>query len=763
MSESKRVAKRWNLGVIASIAALGLAVAPPQGLAQMAAPAKPPATGYIVRQVVLKDARSAQMMRERLDAMKSTGAFRDVSAGPVPNQALVKELSFMTAGNVLLVSGEAAKVEANIASIQLMAYMAERPRAHLQMSLRVVQITGPASAEVTQLSEAVQALVQAQRDEVVRTFSDLADYLSRRLRDPSCQTAQLVKITEPLLPSLGQPERTPSIPETLLLLMLDRLATRLKPVAGAPAPSASQEAVAEENAATHEDLLSLPRTISRLLADPNRDPNTAAEEVRPALQRWLARVDQLRQKFRQYGADLGKSRGTAAVAQLKESLSLPDGGVPDWIALRLSRSLEVTERAFPNLVRDHALKTVGEFERRFDAAYRRGQQLGSDLDQAESAQRSAGRDAKTRPTQGKTTQTLLGLKTLADSLAPPPMALFDQVAGVVEAVSPSPEQVIALFREYTTERRALDAVLAGMEGAAPVNYAKLQSLETSLNLWLRRSAEALGRALEQQFYSQYTNELRLLANRTLGGSSDRDILSQSNLYTLPDTVRDQLLSGSDVNIFLSNSISLQFAPDTTNAVSAQVQSSLPSQRTLAERLSSATSAQKQIEQLNLTPGMQLDTAHVLGSLLAGGEAVPVKGGISFSATPSVGYDAGTVNLVMSTSQTLDPAAEKVADRVANHSISNATITALSYEPMVLSTLASNMSYFEEVGGIPILRKTPLIKELVKDIPIKPFMTQKRQRGVVQSSVLILEPIVIPTIEDLVRYQSGYRTIPISAQ
>ena len=79
--------------------------------------------------------------------------------------------------------------------------------------------------------------------------------------------------------------------------------------------------------------------------------------------------------------------------------------------------------------------------------------------------------------------------------------------------------------------------------------------------------------------------------------------------------------------------------------------------------------------------------------------------------------------------------------------------------MVLSTLASNMSFFEKVGGIPILRKTPIIKELVNDIPVKPLGTTKRQRGVVQASVVILEPIVIPTIEDLVRYQSGYRYQP----
>jgi hypothetical protein len=444
------------------------------------------------------------------------------------------------------------------------------------------------------------------------------------------------------------------------------------------------------------------------------------------------------------------------VVQLKESLMTPSTGVPDWIAIRLVRSLEVTERAFPSLTREHALRTVEEFERRFESAAKRGQQFLADLEEAAGAHKAAKDGDRDRPA-GKITQSLLALKALANRLAPPPMAIFDQVAAVVDAVSPSPEQVIALFRDYSAERAKLDASLAGDPGAAPVNFAKLQNLETTLNLWLRRSAEALGRSLEGQFYSQYTNELRLLANKSLGRTSDRDLLSQTQISAVPDVARDQLLAGSSVNIFLSNSISLQFAPDTQNSVSAQVQSSLPSQKSLGERLQSANDAQAKITALNAAvPGLQLDAAKVVGSLLSGGEPVPVRGGMNFSATPSIGYDAGTVNLILSTSQTLEPSGEKVGDRVANHSISNATINALSYEPMVLSTLASNMSFFEQVGGIPVLRKAPLIKELVNDIPVKPIGTTKRQRGVVQASVVILEPIVIPTIEDLVRFQSGFR-------
>src|SRR5207248_9469285 len=141
------------------------------------------------------------------------------------------------------------------------------------------------------------------RDEVVRTFGDLGDYLNRRLHDPAAPTAQLVKITEGLLPTLGSGERTPTVPETLLLLMLDRLATRMKPVAPA-APQVEEAAAA--NAALHEDLVALPRHITRLLANPHHEMPEAAEAIRPDLQRWTTRVEQLRQPFHQYDVQLEK-------------------------------------------------------------------------------------------------------------------------------------------------------------------------------------------------------------------------------------------------------------------------------------------------------------------------------------------------------------------------------------------------------------------------------------------------------------------------
>ena len=55
----------------------------------------------------------------------------------------------------------------------------------------------------------------------------------------------------------------PTVPEILLLLMLDRLALRLKP---AVPPSPEAEAAAEANAQQRRDLIALPRHIARLLA-----------------------------------------------------------------------------------------------------------------------------------------------------------------------------------------------------------------------------------------------------------------------------------------------------------------------------------------------------------------------------------------------------------------------------------------------------------------------------------------------------------------
>jgi hypothetical protein len=95
----------------------------------------------------------------------------------------------------------------------------------------------------------------------------------------------------------------------------------------------------------------------------------------------------------------------------------------------------------------------------------------------------------------------------------------------------------------------------------------------------------------------------------------------------------------------------------------------------------------------------------------------------------------------------------VTERVTSHKIDDATITALSYEPMVLSTLTSNVSYYTNESGIPILRRIPIIKDVLNEIP---GLGQTARKGVFQSSLLILEPVVIPTIEDLIRFHDGWR-------
>jgi hypothetical protein len=371
---------------------------------------------------------------------------------------------------------------------------------------------------------------------------------------------------------------------------------------------------------------------------------------------------------------------------------------------------------------------------------------------------------------------LLALKSLSEELVPAPLALFDSVSMTADNAAPSPDQLIQMFREYAAERKKLEGSLWEKQGVAPpaaqatapagmpvvtpvgvvdpVNYGKLQALEAGLNLWMRRVSEAMARMLEQRFYRRYVNELRLLANKQLGNTSDRTLLNDSNIDEVPDVTRDLLLSDTGVNIFVSNSVSLQFAPETMNTVSANVQAALPAKLSILERAQQAQQAAGALGALTSQYGINGEA--LVKALLAGGQSVPVQSGINLSASPTIGYDASTVTMQLTANQTLEPNNNKVADRVTNHSIGSATVTALSYEPMVLSTLASNVSYYENTGGVPILRKVPGLKSILKDIPLKPFKEGKRQKGVYQSSVIILEPVVIPTIEDLVRFHTGWR-------
>lgn len=733
-------------------------------------PAAPAVNGAIVRRIVMKDALSAEAFKVKLETMKASGLFKDAIAGVDPKKPVPIEISFLVSGNYLLVAGSKDWVDANLESVRLMAYLFERPRAHLLLNLRVVQLTGPANADVIQMTETVRGMVDAQREEVVRTFSDLEDYLTSRIRAREGNELAAYKAVKSLFPTIGDGSRPMTVPEILVLLMLDRSSP-------APRGSAIKDQAEEE---TNAALLDLPRRLDMALRDPQMKDSEVAKEIQDELVAWKKAVTAARDWTAHYASEIGKGGkgdkgdGGNAIGTFADALSADSCPLPSWLIRRLSRSLNMTQRLYPNLVNKHVKESLEELSRRFTLTLERcdalekaiaaGDEPPAEMPEIEERKK----DKKMPPVPvpaGRLGRNLLALKSLAEELVPAPLALFEAVAAAADNAAPTPEQFINMFRTYSNERRKVDVKLMPEDGKKEptVNYAKLQALEAGLNLWLRRVSEGMARALEQQFYRRYTNEIRLLANKELGKGSNKNLLTASQIDEVPDVTRDLLLSDSNVNIFVSNSVSLQFSPDTANTVSAQVQASLPEKTTLQERISRASAATPQLATLGQQFGINGEA--LVKALLAGGQEVPVQSGINLTATPSIGFDASTVSLQLTANQTLAPNNEKVADRVTNHSINNATITALSYEPMVLSTLASNVSYFEESGGIPILRKAPFIKDVLKDIPFKPFRPTKRQKGVYQSSVLILEPVVIPTIEDLVRFHGGWRDdamLPIDA-
>jgi len=718
-----------------------------------------------VRRVVMKDAASAELFKTKLEAMKATGIFRDTVPGADPKKPVVIDVNFLVSGNYLLVIGSREWVTQYVEAIRLMGYLFERPRAHLQLSLRVVQITGPANQNVIQMSETVRALVDAQRDEVVRTFGDLDDYLTARMKQRTPAEREVYEAARELLPSLGTGSRPQTVPELLVMMMLER---------SSPAPSSTllEDAARAEQVAADSALLELPRVLTRLVRDPRMEEKAAVEQIQAPLTNWKKAVTSAREWCTHYADELGKSKEGFGLKAFREAIQQPNIPLPAWVARRLSRSLETTERLFPHLVRQHTENSLRELARRFDAALDRAGKIEQTLAKGEAppasekksdkkSDKGADQAAERAQVAAEALATsrnrnLLALKSLSEELIPAPMALFESVASVADESAPRPEQLVQMLREYTAERRKLDIRLSDDDlQSGSINYAKLQTLEAGLNLWLRRVSEAMARSLEQHFYRRYANELRLLANKELGSGNDRTILKETHINEVPDIARDLLLADTGVNIFVSNSISLQFAPDTTNTVTAQVQSSLPSKMGILERAQQAKDAATTMSAISaMFPAINGES--IVKALMAGGQAVPVQGGINLSAMPSIGVDASTVTLSLTANQTLQPNTDKIADRVTNHAINNATITALSYEPMVLSTLASNMSYYEKTGGVPILRKVPFLKDALKDIPLAPFKEGSRQKGVYQSSVLILEPVVIPTIEDLVRFHSGWR-------
>lgn len=697
----------------------------------------------------------------------AAGLFRGmVSQDPKAPPAIL--ISFQTAGSYILVQGDRALVDSAMEPIRLMACLNERPHSHLLLNARVVQLTGPADANVIQMTETVRALVDAQRAEVVTAFADLQAFLLDRLSKRTGKDLAVYKEIRTIMPTLGDASRPLTVPEILLLMMIDRSLPAL------PSDASAAKARAAEVAMT-----TLPQHLAALMLNPGRDDTVVMEEIEPDLNSWKQAVLTSRDWCTYYIKELDKPNGIG-IAGFRAALDGKKCAIPTWIALRMKRSIELTQRLYPDMVNKQTRESLVELERRFNRGLDRVNVIISDLAKAQAAEKAAAekrqalaagqvdpKAKKVKPSELEAERRkaalspnvdheLLALQTAANELVSAPLALFNTVMSATDGAAPSTDQLLQMIHAYATERSKLTAYMDApdQDGASHINYARIETLEASLNLWLRRASEAMSSALEQQFYSGYVEQLRLLATKALGKTSNRNILEGSHIEEIPDIERDLLLSDAGVNVFVSNSISLQFAQDVMNSVSATVQGKLPDNLSIQDRINSATSAAAGMASLQKQYGFQGED--IVQSLLAGGQAVPVSSGIDLSAKPSIGFDGSTVNLTLSINETLAPGTDKVTDRVTNHNINGATISALSYEPMVVSTLASNLTYYESEGGFPVLRQIPGLKNLLNDVPFSPFKVGKRQKGVYQSSVIILEPVVIPTIEDLVRFHSGWQ-------
>jgi len=722
-------------------------------------------------EVLMSDTRSALALKAKLDVFKAPRG----AAANIPG--LFQGLEFLPSGNVLMVVGDDSAVRRDIETIRRIAFFYERPRAHLQLNLRVVQISGKDKAEVTQMADAVRDMVEAQRAEVVRTFGLLQRYIERqpRLAQANTPAAQLTSSIAALLPSSRLESKPMSLPEMLVRLSLNRITYR-EGQSDATRPMTAQEmtrpdvtdvslvAFAALNGngprpteVENDPLLVFPARLKAASRVPDFDTELLAL-VDEDLTRWQTRVRKVRDDLAQFSSRVEREAKDAESARrLVDWLDEPDNDLPIWVKASVSRSLDSTVRSFPAVVREHAQRSVREVARRYNLVTERTSAADDRLKQATARFARAANDSDAREqAESDLRQLFTELRTAAEELVPAPLALFQDIDAALDTFSPPTDQLAGMFRDYTDERLKLESnAAAGM----PVNYAKLQSLESRLNRWLRRVSEVTARSLDEQFYQKYVNDVRLLADKRL---NHQRALASAAVDRVPDVARDLLLSGRMVNVFISNSISLQFAPDTQNSVSATIQADLPSESTMSERLAAANTAATQAEAVRKVV-KDLDATPILESLLSGGQPVNVKGGLSLQATPSVGFDAGSVTLQLSAQQTLDPSgAGNVTDRVARHEVTNSTISALSYEPMVLSTLTSDITFYDEVGGIPGVRKTPLLGAIINDLP-GPLRRQKRQQGVFQASVIILEPIVIPTIEDLMNDHRGWRgkTLPTS--
>ena len=707
----------------------------------------------VVRRIVMKDAASADAMLIKLQGLQAAGLFRN-NAPVDPKAPPAILISFQTAGSYILVTGDRALVDSAMEPIRLLACLNERPHAHLMLNARIVQLTGPADANVIQMTETVRALVDGQRAEVVSAFADLQAFLLDRLSKRTGKDLLVYNEIRALLPSLGNSQRPLTVPEILLLMMLDR-----------SLPAMPSDATAHKSRIAEIAMTTLPQHLGALMLSPNRDDTTVIQEISPDLEAWKASVSASRDWCTLYIKELEKPGGVG-ITGFRTAMDSRKCPIPTWIVLRMKRSLDLTQRLYPDMVVKQTRESLQELNRRFTQGLNQADIIIAEISKSADLEKRAAIAASNPPVNTKKEKkkapifipdvdhNLIALQTAANELVSAPLVLFDAVMAATDNSAPTADQLIQMIKGYASERGKLSAYMdsPNQSGASNVNYARMETLEASLNLWLRRASEAMSSALEQQFYSGYVEQLRLLATKTLGKNSNRDILSSSHIEEVPDIERDLLLSDAGVNVFVSNSISLQFAQDIMNSVSAKVQGRLPNNLSISDKINAAVSAASGMASLQKQFGFQGED--IVQSLLAGGEAVPVSSGIELSAKPSIGYDASTVMLTLTVNETLAPDNDKITDRVTNHNITGATISALSYEPMVVSTLASNITYYENVGGFPVLRQIPGLKNLLNDVPFAPFKLTHRQKGVYQSSVIILEPVVIPTIEDLVRYHSG---------
>jgi hypothetical protein len=744
----------WLAGAVALTASLP---------AVSAAAQTPGQQESVVRRIVMRDARSAGRFAEQLKTIQATGVFGG-SAVPTPLKPTFGDLAILTSGNYVLIAGERERLDKVMGDINLMAFLFERPRASVKLNMRVVQLTGPANTDVIQMTETVRALVDVQRTEVVRAFADLQDYLVARLERRKGDDLKVYQEIRRLLPGIGDGARPLTVQELLLLVMIDRALPDL--------PSVQSESAGSD---TEHALLELQKSLKTSLQNPHETDEKIAREIGGNLTAWETAVEAARAWCAESAHSL-ESRDGETTDDFLSSLQDPKCPLPKWVSLRMRRSVAMSQRLYPALCRRQAHDSLTELQRRFQSALDREQGIQKSIAEIQAATEKE----QSQRLPASLRRRLFDLQSVANDLVSVPMALFQAVTAAADDSAPGLNQLIKMFHEYSEDRVKLDQRLSGadVKGIPSVNYAKLEMLEAGLNVWLRRGSEAMSRALEQQFYGHYVDQIRMLANRQLGKVTSHDILTASLIEDVPDVVQDVLLSDSSVNLFVSNSVSLQFEPDTVGSVSAQVASRLPSQTQLIDRLNQAAQASTALGTVAgisqapasaataaLTPTSPLtqlskqyglDGSDVIRAIMAGGQAVSVQSGISLIANPSIGFDAGTVTLTLTVNETLQPNTDNITDRVTNHNINDATVTALAYEPTVLSTLTSNLSYYQSTGGFPVLRQIPGLKDLLKDVPMAPFREGKRSKGVYQSSLIILEPVVIPTIEDLVRFYSGLR-------